>query len=171
MAGSFVMLGKMIHAHCFLTTTYQVQYIFDFFRYWSHEMIYKCLPYWYFLISKYFSLVYSKRKLSIDMLKFIKKTSEEYLFNTFQTPFINFVINGRDLDSPWFPFQFHHRYLYIIEMFPEMSQCLHWILTLASAEYKNAPPGSERRLLSLNSILTLYRHVLFPRFFVLVWRT
>lgn len=45
-------------------------------------------------------------------------------------------------------------------MFYLVSQSLHLgFLTLSSAEYKNAPPRNQRRLLSLNSILTLYRHV------------
>lgn len=61
-------------------------------------------------------------------------------------------------------------------MFYLVSQSLHLgFLTLSSAEYKNAPPRNQRRLLSLNSILTLYRHVAveyFSRiFFGLVWRT
>lgn len=45
-------------------------------------------------------------------------------------------------------------------MFYLVSQSLHLgFLTLSSAGYKNAPPRNQRRLLSLNSILTLYRHV------------
>lgn len=61
-------------------------------------------------------------------------------------------------------------------MFYLVSQSLHLgFLTLSSAGYKNAPPRNQRRLLSLNSILTLYRHVAveyFSRiFFGLVWRT
>lgn len=60
-------------------------------------------------------------------------------------------------------------------MFPSVSQSLHWgFLTLSSVGYKNAPPRNQRRLLSLNSILTLYRHVaveFLQHFFGLVWRT
>lgn len=60
-------------------------------------------------------------------------------------------------------------------MFPSVSQSLHWgFLTLSSVGYKNAPPRNQRRLLSLNSILTLYRHVaveFLQHFFGFVWRT